>query len=77
MAIPSVFDPIQIEGKMYVDGGLVDNFPVIEMIRRYFFKKCRNFSFYRISININHINCFSQLRIIFDDIIYTYIFYTN
>lgn len=35
MAIPSVFDPIKINGKMYVDGGLVDNFPVIEMKRRY------------------------------------------
>ena len=35
MAIPSVFDPIQIDGKMYVDGGLVDNFPVIEMKKRF------------------------------------------
>ncbi len=35
MAIPSVFDPIIIDGKMFVDGGLVDNFPVIEMKKRF------------------------------------------
>lgn len=35
MAIPSVFDPVIIGGKMLVDGGLVDNFPVIEMKKRF------------------------------------------
>lgn len=28
MAIPSVFNPIEIQGKLLVDGGLVNNFPV-------------------------------------------------
>lgn len=32
-SIPGVFKPIIIEGKMYVDGGVLDNFP-IEPIRR-------------------------------------------
>ena len=27
MAIPSVFSPMQIDGKLYVDGGVVNNFP--------------------------------------------------
>jgi len=30
MAIPSVFTPIEIDGKLLVDGGLVRNFPVTE-----------------------------------------------
>ncbi|MFC2113591.1 patatin-like phospholipase family protein, partial [Bacteroidota bacterium] len=28
MAIPTVFAPIEIEGKLYIDGGVVNNFPV-------------------------------------------------
>lgn len=32
MAIPSVFSPIEIDGKLLVDGGLVNNFPVQEVI---------------------------------------------
>ena len=32
MAIPSVFTPVEIDGKLLVDGGLVHNFPVEESI---------------------------------------------
>ncbi len=32
MAIPTVFTPIEIDGKLLVDGGLVRNFPVQEVI---------------------------------------------
>ncbi|WP_422004608.1 patatin-like phospholipase family protein [Roseivirga pacifica] len=32
MAIPSVFTPVEIDGKLLVDGGLVRNFPVQEVI---------------------------------------------
>jgi len=32
MAIPSVFTPVEIDGKLLVDGGLVHNFPVEENI---------------------------------------------
>jgi len=35
MAIPGVFDPIIIDSNVYVDGGIVDNFPVLEMKRKY------------------------------------------
>ncbi len=28
MAIPSIFTPVEIEGRLYVDGGIVQNFPV-------------------------------------------------
>lgn len=31
MAIPSVFTPVRREGKILVDGGLVDNFPVLDV----------------------------------------------
>ena len=31
MAIPSVFTPMEIDGELYVDGGLVRNFPVDEV----------------------------------------------
>jgi NTE family protein len=31
MAIPSVFDPVEIDGKVYLDGGVVNNFPVREV----------------------------------------------
>jgi NTE family protein len=31
MAIPSVFTPVQYEGKTLVDGGLVNNFPVLDV----------------------------------------------
>lgn len=31
MAIPSVFDPVEINGKVYLDGGVVNNFPVKEL----------------------------------------------
>jgi len=30
MAIPSIFNPIEIDGKLLVDGGIVRNFPVID-----------------------------------------------
>ncbi len=30
MAIPSVFQPMEIDGRLYVDGGLIRNFPVEE-----------------------------------------------
>lgn len=32
MAIPTVFSPIEIDGKLLVDGGMVNNFPVKEVI---------------------------------------------
>jgi len=32
MAIPSIFTPVQIDGKLLVDGGLVHNFPVQDVI---------------------------------------------
>jgi NTE family protein len=32
MAIPTVFDPIEDNGEYYVDGGLVENLPVVEVI---------------------------------------------
>lgn len=31
MAIPSVFDPVEIDGKVYLDGGVANNFPVREV----------------------------------------------
>jgi NTE family protein len=31
MAIPSIFDPVEIDGKLYLDGGVVNNFPVSEV----------------------------------------------
>ncbi len=31
MAIPTIFTPVEIDGKLLVDGGLVNNFPVKEM----------------------------------------------
>ena len=33
-AIPTVFSPVQIDGKILTDGGVVNNFPVEEMKRR-------------------------------------------
>jgi NTE family protein len=33
MAIPTVFIPVQIDGKLLVDGGLINNFPVDEVKR--------------------------------------------
>lgn len=33
MAIPAAFTPVEIEGKLLVDGGLVNNFPVDEVIK--------------------------------------------
>jgi len=30
MAIPSIFTPVEIDGRLLVDGGLVRNFPVEE-----------------------------------------------
>jgi len=32
MAIPTVFSPIEIDGKLLVDGGMVNNFPVKEVV---------------------------------------------
>ena len=32
MAIPTVFSPIEIDGKLLVDGGMVNNFPVREVV---------------------------------------------
>lgn len=34
MAIPTVFTPVEIDGKLLVDGGLVNNFPAKELIER-------------------------------------------
>jgi len=31
MAIPSIFDPVEIDGHIYQDGGIVNNFPVKEL----------------------------------------------
>jgi len=31
MAIPSIFDPVEIDGRLYLDGGIVNNFPVREV----------------------------------------------
>ncbi len=31
MAIPSVFTPVEIDGNLYVDGGLFNNFPAVEV----------------------------------------------
>ncbi len=31
MAIPSLFDPVEIDGRIYEDGGIVNNFPVKEL----------------------------------------------
>ena len=31
MAIPSVFDPVEIDGRLLVDGGLIRNFPVTDV----------------------------------------------
>ncbi len=31
MAIPSIFNPVEIDGEIYQDGGIVDNFPVKEI----------------------------------------------
>jgi len=30
MAIPTIFTPVELDGHLYVDGGLLNNFPVIE-----------------------------------------------
>ncbi len=32
MAIPTIFTPVEIDGKLLVDGGMVNNFPVSEVI---------------------------------------------
>jgi NTE family protein len=34
MAVPTVFSPVEIDGRLLVDGGVVNNFPVLEMRRR-------------------------------------------
>ncbi|MCL2416780.1 MAG: patatin-like phospholipase family protein [Bacteroidales bacterium] len=34
MAVPSIFSPIEIDGRLLVDGGVLNNFPVLEMRRR-------------------------------------------
>jgi len=34
MAIPSVFTPVSMNGKLYVDGGLINNLPVDELKKR-------------------------------------------
>ena len=34
MAVPTVFTPIEIDGMLLVDGGVLNNFPVLEMRRR-------------------------------------------
>lgn len=34
MAIPTVFTPVEIDGKLLVDGGLVNNFPVDRMVEK-------------------------------------------
>jgi len=34
MAVPSVFSPIEIDGRLLVDGGVLNNFPILEMRRR-------------------------------------------
>jgi NTE family protein len=31
MAIPSIFSPVEINNRLYVDGGLLNNFPVVEV----------------------------------------------
>ena len=31
MAIPTIFSPVEIDNKLYVDGGLLNNFPVLEV----------------------------------------------
>ena len=33
MAIPSIVTPIDHKGEYFVDGGVTDNFPVLEAIR--------------------------------------------
>ena len=32
MAIPTIFSPVEIDGRIYLDGGVVNNFPVKEVI---------------------------------------------
>jgi NTE family protein len=34
MAVPTVFSPVEIDGRLLVDGGVINNFPVLEMRRR-------------------------------------------
>ncbi|MDR2906378.1 MAG: patatin-like phospholipase family protein [Bacteroidales bacterium] len=34
MAVPTVFSPIEIDGQLLVDGGVINNFPVLEMRKR-------------------------------------------
>ncbi|MDR0437592.1 MAG: patatin-like phospholipase family protein [Bacteroidales bacterium] len=34
MAVPTVFAPIEIDGRLLVDGGVLNNFPVLEMRQR-------------------------------------------
>jgi NTE family protein len=31
MAIPSIFTPVNYDGKLLVDGGIVNNFPVLDV----------------------------------------------
>ena len=31
MAIPTIFEPVEVEGRLYLDGGIVNNFPVKEV----------------------------------------------
>ncbi len=33
-SLPSLLDPMEVEGSLYIDGGVADNFPVEEMQRR-------------------------------------------
>ncbi|MCL2682558.1 MAG: patatin-like phospholipase family protein [Bacteroidales bacterium] len=34
MAVPTVFSPVEIDGRLLVDGGVINNFPVLEMRQR-------------------------------------------
>jgi predicted patatin/cPLA2 family phospholipase len=35
MSVPDIFEPIEINGKYYVDGGLIENTPSVSILKRY------------------------------------------
>jgi len=55
-AIPVLFEPVEIDGDLYIDGGVVDNFPVTPLV-----KKCREL----IGISLNPIHPEKEFKHLF------------
>jgi NTE family protein len=55
-AIPVLFEPVEIDGDLYIDGGVLDNFPVTPLV-----KKCREL----IGISLNPIHPEKEFKHLF------------